>query len=242
MVKYTAKTQRKMYDEMRQTVVNEICPKYTVEKVVMALAQIRAIAHASSVRFVAPEKPKFKCKCGHTEAWEKPTHFTCKKCAQVKDKIHQGKAYRDIRERADLNGVGMEHDPLMSESYNMTTMPMQHSDPSKRASEKDLKKLTEQNQPVVKTKDKHILEARRVFDNISSKLHFNATPKAAIQLFARYLNSVNRLDKKNLVHAACMFHCMREPSGKVWKKTFSNGVYTTSRQRRLKFMTFKKKL
>ena len=239
MVKYTAKTQREMYDEMRQTVVNEICPKYTVEHVVQVLKHIRAIAQ--TVRYVAPEKPKFKCKCGHTEAWELPTHFTCKKCAMVQDLIHQGKAYRDIRERADLNGVGMEYDPFMSKSYNMTTVPMQHSDPSKRASKKDLESVVHRNQPVVKTKDKHILEARRVFDSISSVLHFNATPKAAIQLFATYLNSVNRLDKKNVVLAACMFHCMREPSGKVWKKKFSNGVYSTSRQRRLKFMTFKKK-
>lgn len=241
MVKHSTDSQRRIYDNMRQQVVDYFCPEHTVAIVDNVLSQIKMQASGSSVRSFAVKEVKFKCKeCGHDEAWIYPTHDTCKKCAVVQDKIHQGKAYRDIKDReGDLNGVGMTHDTMMSHGYNMTTVPKQHSDPQKRVPKSTIKKFTQLS--VQKdTKDRHILEARREFENISAKLHFNSTNKGALQLFARYLNSVERLTNKNVILAACFFHTLRKPTGKVWVKKFSNSTYTTSKKRRLKFMTFKK--
>lgn len=240
MVKHCSDSQRKMYDNMRQQVVNYFCPDKTVAIVDSVLAQIKMKA-GSSVRSFAPKVAEFKCKCGHNEAWIHPTHDTCKKCAVVQDKIHQGKAYRDIKDReGDLNGVGMTHDTKMSHGYNMSTMPKQHSDPAKRLPKAAVKKLADMNRVQLDTKDKHILDARRELENCSTKLHFNSIRKGAIELFASYINSVDKLTNKNVILAACMFSTFKKPTGKVWVKKFSNSTYTSSKQRRLKFMTFKK--
>ena len=243
MVKHCSDSQRDMYNNMRQQVVDYFCPDQTVAIVDSVLAQIKIkAAGVTSVRSFAPKVAEFKCKaCGHNEAWIHPTHDTCKKCAVVQDKIHQGKAYRDIKDReGDLNGVGMTHDTMMSHGYNMTTVPKQHSDPAKRLSKAAVKKLADMNSVRLDTKDKHILDAKRQLENISTKLHFNSIRKGALNLFARYINSVERLTNKNVILAACMFSTFKKPTGKVWVKKFSNSTYTTSRQRRLKFMSFKK--
>ena len=197
MVKHCSDFQRKMYDNMRQQIVNHFCPDKTVEIIDSVLAQIRR-KRASFVRSSVPKESEFKCNnCGHNEAWVYPTHDTCKKCAVVKDKIHKGKAYRDIKDReGDLNGVGMPHDSMMSQKYNFSTVPKQHADPKKRVEVS----LTYMNP---KGYQKHIMEAKREFDDIGTRLHFNTTPKAAIQLFASYLNGVGKLTNKPEVHAAC---------------------------------------
>ena len=239
MVKYCSDSQRKMYDSMRRQIVNYFCPDKSVEIVDSVLAQIRMKA-SNGIRSFAPKEVGFKCKCGHTEAWEYPTHSTCKKCALVKDKIHQGKAYRDIKERADLNGVGTKHDPMMSHGYNVATVPKQNADPKKRATDTVMKKMVTGNRVHMDTKDKHIISAKAEFDEISTRLYFKSTPKGAIQLFGRYVNSVRKVDNKNVVMAACMFHTLKKPTGKVWTKRFSKGTFNTSKKKRLKMMTFKK--
>lgn len=241
MVKHCSTSQRKMYDSMRQQIVDYFCPDKSVEIVDSVLAQIKMKA-GTSVRSFAPPKEEFKCKaCGHSQAWTYPTHDTCKKCAVVQDKIHQGKAYRDIKDReGDLNGVGMTHDTKMSHGYNMSTVPKQHSDPAKRIPKATLKKLEDLNKVQMDTKDKHVLYAKRELENISTQLHFNSVRKGAVELFARFLNSVDRLTNKEVILAACMFSTLKKPSGKVWVKKFSKSAYTTSKQKRLKFMTFKK--
>lgn len=223
---------------MRQQIVNYFCPDKTMEIVDNVLAQIRMKA-SNSIRSFAPKEIGFKCKCGHTEAWEYPTHSTCKKCALVKDKIHQGKAYRDIRERADLNGVGMTHDTMMSHGYNVATVPKQNADPTKRATETLMKKMVRGNRVHVDTKDKHILSAKAEFEEISTRLGFKSVRKGAVHLFGRYVNSVRKLDNKKVVMAACMFHTLKKPSGKVWTKRFTKGTYNTSKKKRLKMMTYK---
>ena len=243
MVKYCSDSQRKMYDTMRQQVVNFFCPDLSVEIVDSVLSQIRVKA-SSGIRSFALKEVGFKCKCGHTEAYSYATHSTCKKCALVKDKIHQGKAYRDIKERADLNGVGTKHDPMMSHGYNVATVPKQNADPKKRATDSTMKKMVRGNRVHMDTKDKHILSAKAKFEEISARLGFKSVRKGAIQLFGRYVNSVRKLENKKAVMAACMFHTFQKPSGKVWTKTFSKGTqkgtYNTSKKKRLKMMTFKK--
>ena len=242
MVKYCSDVQRKMYNSTRQSIVNYFNAE-SVQQVEMVLAQVRAKARAEAgtgVRSTALQEVGFKCKCGHTEAWEYPTHDTCKKCALVKDKIHRGKAYRDIRERADLNGVGMTHNPTMSQGYNFATVPRQNADPKKRATDTHLKKMVRRNPVRMDTRDKHILRAKAEFDEISCRLHFNSTPAAALQLFASYVNSTRKLEKKKIVMAACMFHTLKKPTGKEWTKTFRKGVYNVSKKKRLKRMTFKR--
>lgn len=243
MVKHCSDSQRKMYDNMRQQVVNYFCPDQTVEVVDRVLAQIKMKA-GTSVRSFAPKVSEFKCKaCGHNEAWILPTHDTCKKCAVVQDKIHQGKAYRDIKDReGDLNGVGMTHDTKMSHGYNMSTVPKQHSDPAKRLPKATVEKLVKLNGVQVDTKDKHVLYAKRELENISTKLHFNNIRKGAIEMFAGYINSVKRVTNVKVILAACMFSTFKKPTGKVWVKKFSNSTYTSSKKRRLKFMSFKKKI
>lgn len=245
MVKHCSSFQRKNYDAMRQQIVDYFCPEHSISVVEASLFRIRMKASDGSVtRSFAREEAGFKCKCGHTEAWEYPTHSSCKKCALVQDKIHQGKAYRDIRERADLNGVGMEHDTMMSQGYNMSTVPKQNANPSKRAPDAVLKRLARIKVRTNKkawetTKDNHILEAKREFEEMSIRLHFNSTPKGALQLFARFLSTVGKLNDKNVVHAACMFHTLKKPTGKTWTKRFTKGAYNTSKKKRLKMMVYK---
>ena len=246
MPKYTPASSRKIaLREPKQIIVNYFCPADTIETVDATLFRIRAKASGgSSVRSFAPKERTFKCKsCGHDEAYEETSGWTCKKCKLVQDKVHEGKEWRDIRERGDLNHCGMQHNIHMSTKYNHNTFLSMRDHKGKQVSGKfkKLPNLHMEKMVDLDTKDRHILEAKAAFTDMCDRVHYGANVKEALRLFTSFLNSVKRLEKKHLVHAACMFHTLKQPQGKPWKKVFRNKTkFNDSKKKRLKMMTFKR--
>ena len=246
MPKYTPTHSRKICLRVpKQIIVNYFCPAETIETVDAALIRIRAKASGgSSIRSFAPKEHTFKCKsCGHDQAYEEPSGWTCKKCKLVQDKVHSGKEWRDIRERGDLNHCGMKHNTHMSTKYNHNTFLSQRDHKGKQLSGK-FKKLPTihmEEMVVLDTKDKHILEAKAAFADMCDRVHYGANVNEALRFFTRFLNSVKRLENKQVVLAACMFHTLKQPQGKAWKKVFRNKTkFNDSKKKRLKMMTFKR--
>lgn len=218
----------KITSAIKQQVVTYFCPWSSVPEVENALRRIRFKSkEGSAVRSFSPVPFELKCDCGA----ELEQGKSCKECGRApRLEVHQGKAYRDIRERGDLNTCAAKYDVLMSEQYNRTTVLTGGG---------KLKQLHQVRKDKHQTRDRLILEARHAFDEMSTRLHFKSTPPDAMNLFANFLSSVPRLMNKEIVHAACMFHTLKEP-GKPWKKKLKGGKFNDSKKRRLKMMTFKK--
>ena len=250
MPKYTPTSSRKIsLRAPKQVIVNYCCPGETIEAVEAALVRIKAKAsEGSSVRSFPPKEHTFKCKsCGHDEAYEEPSGWTCKKCKVVQGKVHSGKEWRDIqertREKGDLNHCGMQHNTHMSTGYNLNTFLSQRDHRGKQLSSK-FKKLPElhmEKMVGMDTKDKHVLRAKAAFADICDRVHYGANVNEAMKLFTRFLNSVKRLESSHIVHAACMFHTLKQPQGKAWKKVFRNKTkFNDSKKKRLKWVNLKR--
>ena len=186
----------------KEIIVRHFCPKYSVAQIEQLLASIRARISPKPLPLMRVEE--FVCKnerCKHNKLYvpptEYPTHKSCMKCGMVYPVIHQGKAYRDIKERGDRNTAGLLNNELMSAEYNSSDIGNK------------LHRLT--------SRDTHILEAKIEFDSISAKLHFNDTPSKALSIYCSFLDSIARVkngkvyykvDKPDIIYAACMFHCL----------------------------------
>ena len=231
----------------KQQVVDYFCPGTPIEVVERCLARITAQAHGTStIRSSITVPSTFKCKCGHDEAYD-GDEWTCKKCSLVQKKVHSGKEFRDIRERGDLNTAGSKYLPEMSEEYNRGTRLSRTDATGKRVPSKfiDLGKAHKSNagykDSLDQTIDGHILEAKAEFTEMNLRLHHGGFQEA-MDLFISFRLSVAQLKEKNIVHAACMFATIKEPTRKPWKKVFRNkGKFNTSKKKRLKMMTFKKR-
>ena len=136
--------------------------------------------------------PPFKCKCcGHDNYIDCGTHYTCTKCAVVSTKVHQGLAYREMRERASLNTSGHVNDSLFSYEYNHETFI---------SDDKHTKRSSQDSQ-------KHA--AKIVFEDLCSSLRLNqGIARKALVLFCTLLPNVSRLRNLGVTYAACMFHAI----------------------------------
>ena len=197
----------------REIIRSHFCPEREIFEIERALIRIKDQAVPKKLPMMKTDG--FVCKnerCRGTELsvppTEYPTHKSCIRCGLVYPVVHQGKAYRDIRERADRNTCGIT-DKLMSDQYNYGGSP--------------------------NSRDTHIMKARAEFDNISAKLHFNSTPNKAINLFGEFLDGIGKMrngkmtykvPNADVVYAACMFHCLTVP----FKRKKSR--YTTPRKKR----------
>ena len=203
----------------KETIRRHFCPNDTIADIERTYTRIKAQA--------VPKKPpemkmeEFVCKnerCGGTKLCvpptEYPTHKSCLRCGMVYPVVHQGKAYRDIKERADRNTCGFT-DKLMSAQYNSGGS--------------------------MNSRDTHIMDARANFDNISAKLHFNSTPNKAINLFGSFLDGivVVKDDKEiyivknaDMVYAACMFHCLTVPKVFPFKKSRKSRKHVSKKTKR----------
>ena len=134
----------------------------------------------------------FKCKCcGHDDYIDCGTHYTCTKCAVVSTKVHQGLAYREMRERASLNTSGQVYDSLFSDEYNRETF----------ISCDKLQRLHASNP------DKHKHAAKVVFEDLCSSLRLSpGVARKALVLFCTILPNVSRVSNIGVTYAACMFH------------------------------------
>ena len=240
MVKHCSDSQRKMYDTMRQQVVNFFCPDLSVEIVDSVLAQIRVKAsNISVIRSFAPKKVGFKCKCGHTEAYSTHTQHMQK----VRPREAQDSSGQSLQghQRAGRSQHGGHHThPMMSHGYNFATVPKQNvPNPKKRATDSTMKKMVRGNRVHMDTKDKHILSAKVKFERSAPDWGSKACAGApsncsgAMSIVSRSW----RIRKWSWQRACSTF---QKPSGKVWTKKFSKGTFNTSKKKRLKMMTFKK--
>ena len=90
-------------------------------------------------------------------------------------------------------------------------------------------------------RDKHILSARSAFADCCDRVQYGANTRESMQMFVRFLTSVPSLYRKQEVLAACMFHTLKVPRGKAWKKTWrKKTAFNASKKKRLKMMTFRR--
>ncbi len=140
----------------------------------------------------------FKCKCcGHDDYIDCGTHYTCTKCAVVSTKVHQGLAYREMRERENLNTSGQTHDSLFSDKYNRQTFIEDWKLQNSHAST-DLQ-------------DSHKHAAKVVFEDLCSSLRLSpGVARKALVLFCTILPHLPRVRNIGVTYAACMFHALSQ--------------------------------
>ena len=162
---------------------------------------LQATKGANPCRRLTSSKP-FKCKCcGHDDYIDCHTHYTCTKCAVVSTKVHQGAAYRQMRDRGDVNGCGPRQDPLFSDKFNRETFI--NCERLQRVNARTSKDL----------RDAQKFAARLVFEDLCSSLRLSAgVARKALVLFCSVIDSVSRLRNTGVTYAACMFHALEEPS------------------------------
>lgn len=138
--------------------------------------------------------PPFKCKCcGHDNYIDCGTHYTCTKCAVVSTKVHQGLAYREMRDRASLNTSGPMYDSLFSDEYNRETF----------ISDDKLQQV----HGTIHDSQKHA--AKVVFEELCTSLRLSpGIARKALVLFCTVLPNVSRLRNLGVTYAACMFHAL----------------------------------
>lgn len=142
--------------------------------------------------------PAFKCKCcGHDDYIDCGTHHTCRKCAVVSTKVHQGLAHREMRDRGDLNGCGTVQDALFSDKYNRETFI---SDPKMQDIHAKLSKDLGDSR-------KHA--AMVVFEDLCNSLRLSpGVARKALVLFCTILAHVDRVRNIGVTYAACMFYAL----------------------------------
>lgn len=140
--------------------------------------------------------PAFKCKCcGHDNYIDCGTHYTCTKCAVVSTKVHQGLAYREMRDRASLNTSGQVHDSLFSPEYNHQTFI-------------SCDKLQQSN-TYKGTQDSHKHAAKVVFEDLCNSLRLNpGIARKALVLFCTIMPNISRVRNIGVTYAACMFYAI----------------------------------
>ena len=228
----------------KQQIVNLMCPKSTVAEVDALLSSIRLQAQqGQTARTSAIKEEAFKCKgCGGDRAVLYTTHTTCKACGLVKNLVHSGQEWRNIKERGDLNTNGIAVNYIMSPEYNSKTYISNTDAQGKKVSAKLKRTADLHNKTPLLTRDKHIIKAREAFADCCDRVYYGANTRESMELFVQFLTSVKALHRKDEVMAACMFHTLKAPTGPVWKKKWRKKTpFNTSKQRRLKFMTFNKR-
>lgn len=177
------------------------------------------------------------CKrCGKYEYFEYPTHLTCKFCATVRTKIHQGVAYREMRERpTDMNGRSMEINSLYSSSFNTKTQVVL----SKKT--KEWEKLQLNNERLSGSKeDTQIFAAKETMYDICGPLRLGeAVVRKAHILYCKHRKNEKVLRNEKSVIAACLFYALPKIiQYKKRKRTLT--PWNDSKKRKLKLMNVKK--
>ena len=169
------------------------------------------------------------------------THWTCRKCACVRDKIHSGLAYREMKDREeDMNGRSMEINTLYSESFNSQT-DVFFWDGTKIT--REMEKLRTANQRMNGSRrDTQLYAARVTIEDVCGRLRLQdgIVTKAHV-LFCKHRKSVDVLRSENAVIAACIFYSLPEQA-KIFKRKrkTSSGTFTDSKKRKLRVMDLKK--
>lgn len=190
------------------------------------------------------------CKgCGWKQYFDCTTHFTCKRCSVVRDKIHQGLAYREMRDRnVDMNGRSMEISNIYSESFQRRSdIRMNPAKDKKPYPKNDFKSLERAND-MMNTythgkKDKQMFLALEEMENVCAPLQLrDGVVRKAHVLYCRYRKAVETLRSEKAVMAACLFHAL-PPEIKIVQRKRKRPVAESPpkvKHRKLKFVDFKK--
>ena len=188
-----------------------------------------------NIRMYQEHPPCKNCKC--TEYIDCTTRWTCKKCAVVRKKIHEGVAYREMRDReVDMNGRSMEINTLYSDSFNRQTDVIL----SKKT--KEWEKLQTRNERMNGSKlDTQLFAAREKIEDVCAPLQLrDGVVRKAHLLFCKHRRTVEVLRNENAVIAACIFHSLPEEAKVYRRKKRPLTPWVDSKKRRLKVMNLKK--
>lgn len=197
------------------------------------------------------------CKrCGSQDYIDCGTHFTCAnpRCAVTRTKYERGIDYRNIKERSQSEGDPNSSnwhtlDPLLSDNANRQTVvgiaagtAAGAAAGSKPISVRNLNAWNKRMYRDVDEIDRQIIRAKEVIEDVCDDLSLNAVVKRrAFTMFCAFIRSKGDLPRENEVIAACLFEAL-PPKPKVYPKRKKRPLtpYNDTKQKRLKFMTFKR--
>lgn len=192
------------------------------------------------------------CKnCGGRDYIDCNTHYTCKKCAVVMDKIHTGLAYREMRDRkTDMNGRSMAINTLYSESFHRLTDIVSNNTKDKKFSKREFQKLQISNEKMKICKedaqskrDRQVFAARVKIKKVCSALRLcDGVVRKAHILYCKHRKNVGVLRNNGAVIAACIFYALPPMSKKYNKVKRKSTSWSDTKQKRLKLINFKKPL
>ena len=145
------------------------------------------------------------CKCGKT-------YLRACDCGRMSD-IHSGAAYREMRDRDDLNGISMAFDSLYSDAFARQTEPRSKWDENTEICPTLARRVAALNQDDIDTQK---LKAREIMEEICSRLRFGRdVVNKAHYLFCQYRTMAKKLKYFELSVAACLFHALPTPQKKT---------------------------
>ncbi len=165
------------------------------------------------------------------------THWTCRRCAVVRKKIHEGVAYREMRDReVDMNGRSMEINTLYSDSFNRQTDIIL---PKKTREWERLQRTNDRLNG--SKKDSQIYGARVIIEDICSPLQLGESViRKAHILFCKHRKTVSVLRSEMACLAACLFYSLPKKVKVYRKKKKILTPWVDSKKRKLKVIDFTK--
>ena len=195
-----AKKKKTINEWLKVQIVQEICPNFNVAQVQDEERRMRqATKHVNPYKSLQLAKPDPPCKnCGHTRYINCHTHYVCRKCAVVRDMIHQGLPYRVMKERDDINTCGQRKNPLYSSAWHQRSTVI--------GSEK-LNRM--QKQMHHDNYDMQIFAAEKTLRDTCCRLHIgNHHANTALVLFCKFRKKFNIMKDIHMKVAACLFHAV----------------------------------
>lgn len=155
---------------------------------------------------VVPSAPKeivVKCKaCGCSEFLDCRTHFTCKRCAVVRTKVHQGLAYREMRGRSDLNGVSRVHNGCYSSSFNQLCELRGVPESIKLANER-----IQYSDSAARRSDAELYSVQQKMEDVCSRWSLpRSVAVRAHALFCRVREYMDRMGGRSALICMCLMH------------------------------------
>lgn len=143
---------------------------------------------------------KVLCKyCGHDKFIDCHTHYTCRKCAVVRDKIYAGPAYREMKNRvSDMNGIGRHNNPLFSAGFASLT---EARGPGSESINRILKQHMGMSQ-----RDRELCSIKELMEDTCERIRLPQLVNRAFSLYCTLRNQ--RLENKKAVAAACLFYSL----------------------------------
>ena len=147
-----------------------------------------------------------KCKCcGGVNFIDCGTHFTCRRCAVVRRKIHSGLAYREMASREyDYNGTSRQKNGRYSSSFNNLC--------ELRGVPENIKRLNDQTQYASRSerkRDAQLYYAQETMESVCSRWQLpNRVAVHAHGTFCRLRAAMSRMMGQDELICACLMHAL----------------------------------